>query len=296
MTNRNCLMTVLGVALTLAARIGLCTDSTASAEMHVKTPDTAAARAAAELISKVQRAMTGYFAACTSRDERGLDAVTTNDARFEYTLHEAGSYLSVEATSLRAACPANLASGNGAARVSELWIFPTNDPNAVFVRFSSGSLAEITTPQLALVEMRGEQIARILNFSAPPPVLMTSAASTSPPQCAPAADAASNGRAAFNNHCRTCHSLKEGDDRLGPSLYRIFGAELRMRNGKHNSALDSSSSKIIWDEATLERFIANPDLVIPNDMEPYSGIVDAAVRRSIVEFLKTNPAPWPNES
>lgn len=25
--------------------------------------------------------------------------------------------------------------------------------------------------------------------------------------------------AAFNTHCRTCHSLKEGDNRLGPSLH-----------------------------------------------------------------------------
>ena len=28
---------------------------------------------------------------------------------------------------------------------------------------------------------------------------------------------------AFNNACRTCHTIREGDNRLGPSLYKIVG-------------------------------------------------------------------------
>jgi cytochrome c len=27
----------------------------------------------------------------------------------------------------------------------------------------------------------------------------------------------------FNNACRTCHTIKEGDNRLGPNLYKIIG-------------------------------------------------------------------------
>src|SRR5207247_7337319 len=27
----------------------------------------------------------------------------------------------------------------------------------------------------------------------------------------------------YNNACRTCHSIKEGDNRLGPNLYKIIG-------------------------------------------------------------------------
>ena len=30
---------------------------------------------------------------------------------------------------------------------------------------------------------------------------------------------------AFNNHCRTCHVTREGDHRLGPSLYNVLGRE-----------------------------------------------------------------------
>ena len=42
----------------------------------------------------------------------------------------------------------------------------------------------------------------------------------------------------------------------------------------------------------MDRFIADPQQVMPNDMRPYGGIADAAVRKSIVEFLKTDPDPW----
>ena len=36
--------------------------------------------------------------------------------------------------------------------------------------------------------------------------------------------AAEDGQLAFNNVCRTCHTLGEGDNRLGPSLPKITAA------------------------------------------------------------------------
>ena len=32
-----------------------------------------------------------------------------------------------------------------------------------------------------------------------------------------------SGQQAFNNACRTCHVVKEGDNRLGPNLHKIVG-------------------------------------------------------------------------
>jgi len=32
-----------------------------------------------------------------------------------------------------------------------------------------------------------------------------------------------SGQQAFNNACRTCHMVKEGDNRLGPNLHKIVG-------------------------------------------------------------------------
>jgi cytochrome c len=101
--------------------------------------------------------------------------------------------------------------------------------------------------------------------------------------------AAEDGQATFNTLCRTCHSTKEGDNRLGPSLYQIYGAKAGTRQGYGNYSQGLTSSGITWDEATLDRFIANPDEVVANNnMKPYKGTSDAAVRKKIIEFLKSS--------
>lgn len=103
--------------------------------------------------------------------------------------------------------------------------------------------------------------------------------------------AADSPPATFNNHCRTCHSVKEGDNRLGPSLHNIFGAKAGAAPGYANYSQGLKSSGITWDEATLDRFIENPDQVIPNNnMKPYRGLGDEAVRKQIVDFLKSQSA------
>ena len=95
----------------------------------------------------------------------------------------------------------------------------------------------------------------------------------------------------FNNHCRTCHSVKQGDNRLGPSLHNIYGAKAGSAPGYANYSQGLKSSGITWDEASLDKFIENPDQVIPNNnMKPYRGLDDEAVRKQIVSFLKSQSA------
>jgi cytochrome c len=95
----------------------------------------------------------------------------------------------------------------------------------------------------------------------------------------------------FNNHCRTCHSVKEGDNRLGPSLHNIYGAKAGSVPGYANYSQSMKTSGVTWDEATLDRFIENPEQVVPNNnMKPYKGIPDPAVRRQIVDYFKSQQA------
>lgn len=105
-----------------------------------------------------------------------------------------------------------------------------------------------------------------------------------------AADAGTSGtsaQAAFNNNCRTCHSTKEGDNRLGPSLSHIVGAKAAARPGYANYSQAMKTAGITWDEQTLDRFIANPESVVPNNnMKPFKGVPDATVRKAIIEYLK----------
>ena len=101
------------------------------------------------------------------------------------------------------------------------------------------------------------------------------------------ADTASDPQMVFNNSCRTCHSMKEGDNRLGPSLAGVFGRKAgSLRGYQYSSSMQNSG--ITWDEATLDQFIANPEQVVNgNNMKPFSGIADAGQRQEIVAFLKS---------
>ncbi|MGQ0457545.1 MAG: c-type cytochrome [Hyphomicrobium sp.] len=103
-----------------------------------------------------------------------------------------------------------------------------------------------------------------------------------------------DGQASFNNACRTCHSVKAGDNRLGPSLAGIVGQKSGSQAGfNYSSALKDGS--ITWDEKTLDGFIANPDAVAPgNSMKPYTGMTDAAERAKIVAFLKSGGGVTPD--
>jgi cytochrome c len=96
-----------------------------------------------------------------------------------------------------------------------------------------------------------------------------------------------DGQAAFNNTCRMCHTMKKGDNRLGPSLAGIIGRKAGALPG-YNYSSSMRQSGIIWDAASLDQFIADPDKVVHgNNMKPYGGLKDAARRKAIVEFLKS---------
>ena len=97
----------------------------------------------------------------------------------------------------------------------------------------------------------------------------------------------SDGKLAFNNACRTCHSFKPGDNRLGPTLHGVVGRKAGSVEGyQFSSAMQQSS--IVWDEANLDAFIEDPNKVVHgNAMKPYGGIDDPAQRQEIVAYLKT---------
>ena len=101
------------------------------------------------------------------------------------------------------------------------------------------------------------------------------------------ADTNEDNQMAFNNACRTCHAIKEGDHRLGPSLHGVIGRKAGSIEGyQFSSAMKGAG--LVWDEQNLDKFIANPEEVVHgNNMKPYGGISEADVRGKIVAYLKS---------
>jgi len=99
----------------------------------------------------------------------------------------------------------------------------------------------------------------------------------------PASDEAA--QQAFNNSCRTCHSVKEGDNRLGPNLSKIVGR----RAGSlpdYNYSPSMKDAGFVWDKDKLTRFMVKPDEVVSgNKMQPYGG-VSADEAAKVVAYLQ----------
>ncbi|MBB4375346.1 cytochrome c [Bradyrhizobium sp. cir1] len=100
----------------------------------------------------------------------------------------------------------------------------------------------------------------------------------------PASDAAA--QQAFNNACRTCHSVKEGDNRLGPNLNKIIGRKAGALPD-YNYSSSMKEAGFAWDQDKLTRFMVKPDEVVSgNKMQPYGGI-SAEEAGKIVAYLQT---------
>ena len=105
---------------------------------------------------------------------------------------------------------------------------------------------------------------------------------------APAQADSDAGQLLYNNACRTCHTLKEGDNRLGPNLHAIIGRKSGSLGG-YGYSDSMAKSDIVWDKATLDRFIADPQAVVRgNKMQPYGGIASAEDRAKIIAYMEAS--------
>lgn len=97
-----------------------------------------------------------------------------------------------------------------------------------------------------------------------------------------------DGQLLFNNACRTCHSVKDGDNRLGPNLHGIVGRKSgALKNYPYSDSM--AKSDLVWDKSSLDRFIANPESVVRgNTMQPYGGMPSAEDRARIIAYLEKN--------
>lgn len=132
----------------------------------------AASKAAPQSRAAGSDVIASFFAACAAQDEQRLRELATDDLRIEYALETPGVYYTLDSLALGSECAALDELSSDSASVQ---VFPTADEQAVFVRYElDGKLDLADSPQqLALVELRGTRIARILNFSTPAHVMLS---------------------------------------------------------------------------------------------------------------------------
>jgi cytochrome c len=102
----------------------------------------------------------------------------------------------------------------------------------------------------------------------------------------PMVDAArAAGRQLFGDHCAACHSRTGVAKGFAPSLVGVVGRRAGTAAGfSYSPALKNSG--IVWSEANLMKWIADPPAMVPGTPMPHVSFKDPAERLFIVEYLK----------
>ena len=89
--------------------------------------------------------------------------------------------------------------------------------------------------------------------------------------------------------CAACHALAY--DRVGPHHCGLLGRRAGSVPGfAYSPAMKNSG--FIWDEKTLERFLAQPMKTLPGTTMTYAGIPDPKERSDLIAYLKqANDSP-----
>lgn len=124
--------------------------------------------------------------------------------------------------------------------------------------------------------------ARMMMISA---MALAAAGSALASTAAEAAGDAAAGKVAFKK-CELCHSPEAGKTKIGPSLFGVVGRESAGVSGyAYSDAM--KAFKHIWDEATLDSYLADPRKVVPGTKMIFVGIKDQKERADVIAYLET---------
>lgn len=83
--------------------------------------------------------------------------------------------------------------------------------------------------------------------------------------------------------CQACHSLDV--DRTGPHHCGLFGRRAGSVPGfDYSEAMKQSD--IIWTARTLDRFLADPQAMVPGTAMTYAGVKDPGERAALIAYLE----------
>ncbi|MBO9406876.1 c-type cytochrome [Shimia sp. R9_1] len=86
--------------------------------------------------------------------------------------------------------------------------------------------------------------------------------------------------------CKACHSLKPEDNRVGPTLYGVFGATSGSVEGFRYSG-PMTQAGIVWDTETLAAFLAKPKDVVPGTTMAFPGLKKPEQIDDLLAYLQS---------
>jgi cytochrome c len=118
-------------------------------------------------------------------------------------------------------------------------------------------------------------------------LVVAAAAALALPMAAQAQDAAGDaakGKQVFAK-CQACHSLDAGTNKLGPSLHGVIGRTSGAIDGfRYSDAM--KNAHLTWDDATLDKYLANPKTLVPGTKMVFPGLPKEEDRLAVIAYLK----------
>jgi cytochrome c len=97
---------------------------------------------------------------------------------------------------------------------------------------------------------------------------------------------AAAGKTLFDNVCSLCHSAEKGVNKLGPSLFGVYGRKsASVPNFSYSDGVKALN--VTWDDATLNKWLTNPRDMASDTKMIFPGVSDAKQRQDLIAYLKT---------
>jgi cytochrome c2 len=97
---------------------------------------------------------------------------------------------------------------------------------------------------------------------------------------------ANAGAQVYRSNCSICHSIRPGQIVVGPTLFGVVGRHSGSMPGFDYSSANRQSG-LVWDPATLDRYLTDPQKVVPGTYMTFPGLKDAEQRSDVIAFLRT---------
>ena len=93
--------------------------------------------------------------------------------------------------------------------------------------------------------------------------------------------------------CYSCHSLTADQKLEGPPLGGIVGRRVAAQPGfAYSPALKRfAAGQPVWTPQLLDRFIADPEALVPGTSMAFTGIRDAEERAALIDYLRRSSKP-----
>ncbi len=86
--------------------------------------------------------------------------------------------------------------------------------------------------------------------------------------------------------CMACHSVAPGEHLTGPSLAQVWNHKAGTTPGFQRYSDAMKSADVVWDEATLDKWLANPDAFMPGTSMTFAGLKQQKDRLDVAAYLR----------